>query len=324
MGKSRKNYDDMMPHQVWQLVYTGEIKRFPNGYFKTALRDERIVEIVKYIIEDYMHWSEEDVLEKLNAQFLKDMKLVGMFMERFKSIYDMLNFVYPGKYYPWDLKCAPNGLWLNKETIAMGTKYLIEEKLHWTKEDVKKYFCQDTLKNNGFSGLLTSDVIKGSPYRCLCITYGDDYLKPWELNYTPSSYWNKETAKEPLYWLINDKGWSKEDLLNLTEDAIKDLGFQSAYTNVFKENIVSLLNNAFPNEYKRVGSSIYHIPSGAKRETKYTSNSSGKTGVGYSTIRNRWSAYYHANGKSVILGYFDNKEDAIKCRLEYEKEQLKK
>ena len=48
---------------------------------------------------------------------------------------------------------------------------------------------------------------------------------------------------------------------------------------VFNENIVAMLNNAFPNEYKRVGFTLYHLPTNTRREIVYKNNKSGIKGV---------------------------------------------
>lgn len=42
----RINPDDYKPHEIWQMVMIGKpIKRYPNGYFDTALKNERFKDI---------------------------------------------------------------------------------------------------------------------------------------------------------------------------------------------------------------------------------------------------------------------------------------
>ena len=50
----------------------------------------------------------------------------------------------------------------------------------------------------------------------------------------------------------------------------------------------------------------------------YKNNSSGITGVGWNKKCQKWHAYIGINGKTVRLGLFANKNDAIKARLEAE------
>lgn len=51
---------------------------------------------------------------------------------------------------------------------------------------------------------------------------------------------------------------------------------------------------------------------------KYRSNTSGNTGVYLRKDRNIWKSYITVNKKRIHLGYFEDKEDAIKARKEAE------
>lgn len=44
-------------------------------------------------------------------------------------------------------------------------------------------------------------------------------------------------------------------------------------------------------------------------------NTSGITGVHYDKKRNKWCAQIMINRKGIFLGYYNNKDDAIKSRL---------
>ena len=57
--------------------------------------------------------------------------------------------------------------------------------------------------------------------------------------------------------------------------------------------------------------------SALKRKTLSTSKS-GVKGVTYSNAHKKWKAYIKFKGKCKHLGYFDNKEDAIKIRKKAE------
>ncbi len=48
-------------------------------------------------------------------------------------------------------------------------------------------------------------------------------------------------------------------------------------------------------------------------------NKSGTQGVNYHRARNQWRAYIMVNYKHINLGWFDNREDAIKARAEGER-----
>ena len=50
-----------------------------------------------------------------------------------------------------------------------------------------------------------------------------------------------------------------------------------------------------------------------------SANKSGITGVCFSNRKNKWRAYIYFDKRNIELGYFDKKDDAIKCRLKAEK-----
>ena len=53
--------------------------------------------------------------------------------------------------------------------------------------------------------------------------------------------------------------------------------------------------------------------------SKQRNNKSGVTGVYYCNTKKKWKAILEKEGAILIRKYFDNKEDAIKCRLNGEK-----
>lgn len=56
----------------------------------------------------------------------------------------------------------------------------------------------------------------------------------------------------------------------------------------------------------------------AQNRSLFKNNTSGITGVGWHKNTNNWRARITVNNKQICLGYFDNKEDAIKARLRAE------
>lgn len=55
-----------------------------------------------------------------------------------------------------------------------------------------------------------------------------------------------------------------------------------------------------------------------KNKKIYANNSSGVSGVGWYKKYSKWRARIHVDGKSILLGYYDNIETAIKARIEAE------
>ncbi len=57
-----------------------------------------------------------------------------------------------------------------------------------------------------------------------------------------------------------------------------------------------------------------------RNKSLHKNNTSGFTGVSWMKQRQKWNAHITIDYKSIKLGYFDNKDDAIKARLRAEKE----
>lgn len=56
----------------------------------------------------------------------------------------------------------------------------------------------------------------------------------------------------------------------------------------------------------------------ARNRPRYSNNTSGFIGVGWDKRYNNWRARIHINNKEKCLGHFNNKDDAIKARLQAE------
>ena len=56
----------------------------------------------------------------------------------------------------------------------------------------------------------------------------------------------------------------------------------------------------------------------AKNKSKQINNTSGVTGVSWYKRYEKWRVRIQANNKDILIGYFDDKEEAIKARKEAE------
>ena len=91
------------------------------------------------------------------------------------SPYSAINNVYPGKYKPWQFANVPNSYW-TKETAAEATRWLIEEKLKWSEEELLKKLSTKTFYDNGLIGML-NNVFDSSPYAAINNAYPGKYVK---------------------------------------------------------------------------------------------------------------------------------------------------
>ena len=222
------------PYLAIENAYPGKFKPWElpsvpkkNWNVKTA-REATI-----WLIEEKLKWSDEDVRRNLSQNTFKENSLRGMLDVLFNgSPYFAIENAYPGKFKAWEFAKVPKNFW-NLKTASEATIWLIEEKLRWSDEDVRRNLSQNTFKENSLRGML--DVLfNGSPYLAIDNAYPGKF-KPWELPSVPKKFWNLETAKEATIWLIEEKlKWSDEDVK------------EKLTLNTFKENsLKSMLNYLF-------------------------------------------------------------------------------
>ena len=91
---------------------------------------------------------------------------------RMGGLYNYVNYVYPGKFKPWELHMNQ----ITDEIAMQAIKWLIEEKLQWTKEEVCKNICANTFRDYGLESIL-SHKFNNSPIKALEFAYPGEYKK---------------------------------------------------------------------------------------------------------------------------------------------------
>ncbi len=238
-------------YKVLNIVYPNqykpwELKSIPKGYWTI----ETAIDAIKWLIEEKLNWSHEDVKNKLTKEIFKKYKLYSMLNSIFDgSIYMVLNATYPDEYKRWEIKPIPKSYW-TRETEIEAIKWLIEEKLNWSHEDVRKQLSTETFKQYGLYSMLYN-MFNGSIYMALNLAYPNEY-KPWELKVTPRGYWTRETAIEAIKWLIEEKlNWTDEEVCNrFSHNILVEYGLDGMVCSIFKNKTYDALNAAYPNKYK--------------------------------------------------------------------------
>ena len=227
----RTNVTDISKYYLEEVLAKG--KQFPKGVWNCNAKYENAKEVTKTLIEKVLKWSDEDVRKKLSVNIFRKNSLIRMLTILFNgSPYGAIENAYPGKFKQWELPSVPKNFW-NMETAKEATIWLIEEKLKWSDDDVRRNLSQNTFKENSLRGMLAI-LFNESPYRAIENAYPGKF-KPWELPSVPKKFWNLETAKEATIWLIEEKlKWSDEDVK------------KKLTLNTFKENsLKSMLNYLF-------------------------------------------------------------------------------
>ncbi len=236
--------------EVYKEVLLGSRKKFPNYFWSDFYGLEHAKYVVRYLIEEKLKWSDEQVKKKLSHNTFKRNKLGGMIAIIFSSSpFAAIDNAYPEKYKEWELSRVPVGFW-TLEKAKEATRWLIEEKLKWNDEQVKENMCNDIFVKNKFGGML-SVLFNASSYAAIENAYPGKY-KAWEFKNVPNNFWNLETAKEATRWLIEEKlKWSDEQVKkSLCRAIFKQNDLEGMLQVVFNSNSFRAIENAYPGKYK--------------------------------------------------------------------------
>jgi len=227
----------------WELY---KDKRYPMGFWYK----ERIREATKWMIEEKLKWTDADIKNKLSTYTFREYKLLDALRNYYGgSFYKIINDIYPDKFKPWEFKKAPNNFMTLENGIA-ATKWMIEEKLKWSDDDIRENLSQLTFKDNGLISML-SITFHGSPFTAINFTYPDKF-KPWELRIAPQMFWTLETGITATKWMIEEKlKWSDKDVKeSLTYNTFKINGLLTMLNIVFSGRVYDAINFTYPDKFK--------------------------------------------------------------------------
>lgn len=124
--------------EVYKHVLTGKISRFPSHFWSPPLGRKNAIEITRFLFEQILQWTDEDIKKRLRSETFFEHKLRGMLGIIYNgSPYAAINSVYPERFKPWELNMSPLNTW-NEEVGIDAVKWLVEEKLKWNDEAIKK------------------------------------------------------------------------------------------------------------------------------------------------------------------------------------------
>lgn len=222
--------------EIYKKVLSGEIKKFPYGFWKknNTITKNTII-CTKYLLNDILKWSINDIKKKLTIKIIRQYKLYGMLENYNNSIYMLLETVYPNTFQPWELKCVPMGYWECKENRLKA--------LNWfcLKTGMNEYNIKDKLTTYNFNyyglGALLESKYNNSPYLALNELYPNKY-KIWEVSKVSRGYWlNRNNCRLATLWLINKLNLSYDDLNNeLKKEDFYDNGLGCMLKTTYKDS----------------------------------------------------------------------------------------
>lgn len=237
---------DSHPIEAYNFTYPGkfkpwEFRQVPANFWSR----ETGIAATKWLIEEKLKWSDKEVIEKLTWDVYRANGLGGMLQHVFNhSPFAAITHAYPEKFKAWEFRHTPKKHW-NKENALVATKWLIEDKLKWNEEDIRKNLSVKTFKDNDLGGMLACSF-SNSPYDAINNVYPNKF-KPWELKNAPMNFCNKETAILATKWLVEEKlKLSKEDIAKISRADFKKFGLAGMVFVVFKGKHKEALRVAYP------------------------------------------------------------------------------
>ena len=146
-----------------------ELNKVENGYWK-----------VENNRREYMTWlcEKENIntesiydLKRINARLIQ--KYAGSKILAEAGVYELILLVTKVDVKQWQV--TKMNVW-TEDKVKEAVKWLIEEKLKWTYDDVVEKISAKTFSNNGLSGMLQK-YCNHSPLKALQIAYPNTYYK---------------------------------------------------------------------------------------------------------------------------------------------------
>ena len=252
MSNYRKtNWEKFQPVEVYSLVVSGSLKRFPNGY----LDKDNCKEIIRYVLLDTLHMTREEICEKISINFLKKYR-IGCFNRMFNyKIADIASYCFPEMdIRPWELTKVDNKFWHNPDNRREFLLWVAQkEKLDMTNiNDVRKINANLLRKHGGSRSFRDSDGV----FSVISLVTGDS-IKEWEL--VKMSKWTEAKAIEAMHWLIEEKlGWTDEEVYNnLTVHTFYEYNLGGLLKNYCGHRPLRALEIAYPGKFTSLATSSY-------------------------------------------------------------------
>jgi len=138
----------------------------------------------------------------------------------------------------------------SKETGIELLRYLIEEKLKWSRDDVVSNISPAVISEYHMASLL--QLHGGSLFKALDAAYPGEY-KPWELKRVSMgrNFWTLDKAIEATKWLIEEHlKWTHVDVCaKLNKDVFRDTSLGYILNRYFSGAPYKAVVAAYPNEY---------------------------------------------------------------------------
>lgn len=228
-------------------------------YFFTGEEGKRIAGVLlRYVLEDKLHWTRDDICQSLARATFEQFRLSGMLKTYFGgSVFRALDTAYPGSYQPWELLRARRHVFSGEQGQAQAraaTRWMVVDQLQYSTQDfpciTHATFCAYHLDE------MLACLYQGSPWAALQDAGLCDNLHPWEVHKTPNGYWRGEAGRKrairAVRWLFEEKlQLAKSDQPPVISYRVFDRhGLGPMLKDVFDGSPFAALNACYPGRWK--------------------------------------------------------------------------
>ena len=243
-------YDDIDIIEMYKEKLKGTRKTFVKGVWLRPDAIPNATKVTKYLIEEELKLSDDELKKQLSIKFFAKHCLGGMLSICFgDSPFLAINTVYPNKFKEWEFKQVPTKFWNISRGIE-ATKWLIEDKLKLSNDGIKEQLSQKLFTSNGLRGML-SICFGDSPFLAINTVYPNKF-KEWDFKQVPTKFWTKERVIEATRWLIEEKLKlsDKELKEKLSVKLFKDNGLWGMLQQYCNGSFYKAIDIAYPNKFK--------------------------------------------------------------------------
>jgi len=238
--------------QVYDDVFHGRRRRFPNNFFEGEIGRARAAIITCYLLEDKLGIEVEDIPRAIHKKLFYQNGLTWMLGSCFDwSPYKAIDNAYPGRFHKWQFNVK--GMWQGPNRLrlaAEATKWMIERKERVAVEDIPQRISATTFGKYNLRGML-SVCFRGSFFRAIENAYPKRF-HAWEFRNVPKNFWQGETglenARRATRWLVEERLHVPRERVyqDVTYHLFREHGLGGMLTGCFSGSSIQALHNAYP------------------------------------------------------------------------------
>lgn len=239
----------LKPVEIYMYVLNENVDGFPFGYWKSNDAKDKAAQCIKYLIEEILHWSDEDIYNKFNKTIFEKYKLRFMINKCFEGSYHKaLVYTYPHRLKIRKFKNKPPN-YCTKENFLADVIDTLKEKNLTTKKEIKENINSRFFIDNGLSRGW-GKFFNQSSYEVLNTLFLDKYSVR-ELRKAPQGYWTEEHLVDEIRdMLIRGNDTIENVINNWNTKLINNKKLRSGINAVADGSLSKALEMAIPNIFK--------------------------------------------------------------------------